>query len=449
MASTALPPVSQTTSFEAPTVHGEYQGKKVLGVEEKDIEKQKSPSQSEVTTLDDYPDGGARAWLIVLGTVLSGFGTFGFVNSWGVFQSYYEENLLKGTSPSTIAWIGSIQYALVFLPGLVTGRLFDIGIFKIPFAIASAIIVASCFVIAECTRYWHFLLCQGFALGLASGMVFGPSMGILGHWFKKRRGLALGVTATGSSIGGTVLPIAARKLIVQVGFPWTMRIIGFILLFILSIPNLTLARRLPPPHVTGGLLNLRAFKSPVFTVYSFSIWVSFLGLYTVLTYIDISAIQSGISPDLSFYLVSITNAASGFGRLSSAFMADRLGPINYFAPMTIIAALLTYAWPFAQSIGSLVAVAIIYGFSSGAFVSTFIMPVYEMGEISDVGRRTGMVMSIAEIGALVGPPISGAINHSSGSFEAVGYYAGTMVLFSASLLVLTKYLVLHTLRGKF
>ncbi|EEB97579.1 hypothetical protein MPER_03072, partial [Moniliophthora perniciosa FA553] len=215
---------------------------------------------------------------------------------------------MKGTSPSTIAWIGSIQvkiYSLVFLPGLVTGRLFDIGIFKIPFAIASAVIVVSCFVIAECTQYWHFLLSQGFALGLASGTVFGPSMGILGHWFKRRRGLALGITATGSSIGGTVLPIAARKLIVQVGFPWTMRIIGFILLFVLAIPNLTLARRLPPAHVTGGLFNLHAFKSPVFTIYSFSIW-------------------SGISPDFSFYLVSITNAASGLGRLSSAFMTDRL-----------------------------------------------------------------------------------------------------------------------------
>ncbi|KAL0065432.1 hypothetical protein AAF712_007496 [Marasmius tenuissimus] len=166
---------------------------------------------------DDFPDGGTRAWLVTLGTALTGFATFGFVNSWGVFQSYYEENLLKGTSPSTIAWIGSIQYALIFLPGLLTGRLFDIGIFKIPFAIASAVIVASCFIIAECTKHWHFLLVQGILFGLASGTVFGPSMGVIGHWFKKRRGLALGITSIGSSIGGTVLPIAARRLIDQVG----------------------------------------------------------------------------------------------------------------------------------------------------------------------------------------------------------------------------------------
>lgn len=33
-------------------------------------------------------------------------------------------------------------------------------------------------------------------------------------------------------------------------------------------------------------------------------------------------------------------------------------------------------------------------------------------------------MSIIAIGALVGPPISGAINAATGGFEAVGYFAG-------------------------
>jgi MCP family monocarboxylic acid transporter-like MFS transporter 10 len=48
----------------------------------------------------------------------------------------------------------------------------------------------------------------------------------------------------------------------------------------------------------------------------------------------------------------------------------------------------------------------------------------EMGEPWDVGRRTGMFMSISAIGALTGPPISGAIKSATGDFKAVGYYAG-------------------------
>lgn len=63
-------------------------------------------------------------------------------------------------------------------------------------------------------------------------------------------------------------------------------------------------------------------------------------------------------------------------------------------------------------------------FTSGAYVSTFQMPLYELGDIEDVGRRAGMAMTFVAIGAVVGPPISGAIYNASGGFSAVGYYAG-------------------------
>lgn len=48
----------------------------------------------------------------------------------------------------------------------------------------------------------------------------------------------------------------------------------------------------------------------------------------------------------------------------------------------------------------------------------------DMGETNDVGRRMGMFMSILSIGALAGPPISGAIDTATGGFQDVGYYAG-------------------------
>ena len=76
--------------------------------------------QEQAFVEDDYPDGGLRAWIIVLGvseltfvTVahahklhqasLGTFATFGFVNAWGVFQAYYEQGLLSTTSPSTMS----------------------------------------------------------------------------------------------------------------------------------------------------------------------------------------------------------------------------------------------------------------------------------------------------------------------------------------------------------
>jgi fucose permease len=63
-------------------------------------------------------------------------------------------------------------------------------------------------------------------------------------------------------------------------------------------------------------------------------------------------------------------------------------------------------------------------FCSGVYVSILSKPITEMGNIEDVGRRTGMSNCIAGVGALVGPPISGAINSATGNFKTVGYYAG-------------------------
>ncbi|KAL1661009.1 major facilitator superfamily domain-containing protein [Schizophyllum commune] len=405
--------------------------------------------KDEKAVYDDFPDGGLRAWTVVAGVRAPSTHSFGYVNSWGVFQSYYEENVLPDTSASAIAWIGSIQYALVFIPGLVTGRLFDLGYLKAPLFLATCVFVVATFLVAECTKYWHFLLCQGIVTGFACGIIFGPMMGIIGHWFRRKRGLALGMNAIGSSMGGTIFPIAARNLIKRVGFPWTMRILGFIILVALSVPNLVLQRRLPPKKVAGGFVNPKAFKYLPFTIYCLSGIVAFLGLYTVLTYIDVSATKAGVSEDFSFYLVSIANASSSLGRLGAGILTDKYGAINVMAPLTLICAVMTYAWPFARSQGSLIAIAVLYGVPSGAYVSNFLIPLYEMGEVEDIGRRTGMAMTFAACGALAGPPISGAIYGQTGGYEAVGYYAGSMIVAAVSMMLLVRFMVLKKFWGKF
>ncbi|EKM55121.1 uncharacterized protein PHACADRAFT_255517 [Phanerochaete carnosa HHB-10118-sp] len=412
------------------------------------IKPQQSSQEVEFALEDDVPDGGLKAWTVVAGASLGTLATFGFVNAWGVFQAYYEQTLLKDTSPSTIAWIGSIQYALVFVPGLVTGRLFDKGMFRVPLAVSSVFLVAATFLVAQCKEYWQFLLCQGFAVGLGAGVIFGPLLGVVAHWFKRRKGLALGVVAVGSSLGGTLFPIAIRNLIQEVGFQWTMRIVGFILLATLTFTNLTLSRRLPPRDASGPFINLQAFRNPAYTFYCAAGFVTFLGLYTVLTYIDVSAAFVGLDPNFSFYLVSVANAGSIVGRLAGGILADKYGALNVMIPATFIAGILTYVWPFVTNKGGYVAVGLIYGISSGVFVSMLAAPLVEMGETHDVGLRLGMFFTVLAFGALCGPPISGAINEATDGFKAVGYYAGSAVLVSVVLLILVRQLVLRRLWGK-
>lgn len=61
-----------------------------------------------------------------------------------------------------------MQYALVFVPALPIGRLFDVGYHKLPMLFASILLVASTLIIAHCKEYWHFVLVQGLLVGVGS-----------------------------------------------------------------------------------------------------------------------------------------------------------------------------------------------------------------------------------------------------------------------------------------
>lgn len=93
-------------------------------------------------------------------------------------------------------------------------------------------------------------------------------------------------------------------------------------------------------------------------------------------------------------------------------------------PFTLAAGILTFGWPYAKTSGDYVAIAVMYGICSGVYVAMLIAPIVRMGDAYDVGVRAGMYFTIVALGALAGPPISGAINVATGNFKMVGVYAG-------------------------
>ncbi|KAJ7143196.1 major facilitator superfamily domain-containing protein [Mycena crocata] len=201
-------------------------------------------------------------------------------------------------------------FALTYAIAVFMGRLFDNGWFALPAACASVALVVFTVLIAQCTEYWQFLLCQGFAVGIASGVIFGPTLAIVTHWFKRRRSTALGLTAAGASTGGSVIPIMVQKLIPHIGFPWTIRVLALLLLCTTGISNLCLKRRLPPVQTTGGIFNWRAFRYPPFSLYTFAVFL---------------ATNVGIAPSFDVYLLAIANASSGVGRIVTGLVGDRTG----------------------------------------------------------------------------------------------------------------------------
>jgi hypothetical protein len=51
------------------------------------------------------PNGGLQAWLQVLGAWILFFNTWGVLNEFGVFQTYYESGDLFTSTSSNISWV--------------------------------------------------------------------------------------------------------------------------------------------------------------------------------------------------------------------------------------------------------------------------------------------------------------------------------------------------------
>ncbi|KAJ7892925.1 hypothetical protein B0H14DRAFT_3681438 [Mycena olivaceomarginata] len=71
------------------------------------------------------PDGGLVAWMTVAGA------TFGYLYSFGVYETFYSLEYLTNHTPSSNAWIGSFQLMMPFTLGIVLGKLFDNGHFHL------------------------------------------------------------------------------------------------------------------------------------------------------------------------------------------------------------------------------------------------------------------------------------------------------------------------------
>ena len=363
----------------------------------------------------------------------------GVINTWGAFQTYYESNLLAGTSSSTIAWIGSFESFLLMLFGAITGPLFDAGYFHYLVAFGTFILPFGLMMASISSKFWHLILAQGVCCGLGAGSLFVPSVAILPQYFRQKRGLANGLAATGSSIGAVVYPIMFHKLQQQVGFPWATRAVGFVSLATCGL-SLSVMRVRFLPKEKRKLLQLSAFKEPTFVVFCAAMFMGFLGFYNFLVYIQPYAIDTNIVTNtLGFYLLAMLNAGSTFGRIGPNFIADKTGPLNMLTPAASATAVLAFAWTGVHNTPGIIVLAILYGLCSGGFVSLPPVVMASMTkDIRDLGTRLGMVFGVTSFALLVGTPIGGAILHSSHGYLGVQLFTACCLATSAILMAILR-----------
>ncbi|RMZ80006.1 hypothetical protein DV738_g3074, partial [Chaetothyriales sp. CBS 135597] len=348
---------------------------------------------------------------------------------------------LNEYSPSEVAWIPSLETFFMLIMGPVAGYLYDQHGPRWVLLIGSFLHVFGLMMASISHSYYQFLLSQGVCSAIGAAFIFTPAVSCVSTWFFRRRGMAVGLAASGSSLGGVLFPIMISRMIPQVGFGWAMRTAAFVILGLMIFANLTLKSRFPP---SKRPFSMAAFARPLTEVpIILLLLASFLfywGMFPVFSFITAVANGRGMSLQLSQYLVSVLNAGSIFGRTLPGILGDRIGRFNVMTVFCFLTAILVLAlWiPSSNNIGELF-FAPLFGFASGAAIGLTPALIAQISPIQEIGTRTGLVFGVGSLGALTGSPIGGALiadNH--GKYLYVQLFAGIVSMAGAVMFLVAR-----------
>jgi MFS family permease len=231
--------------------------------------------------------------------------------------------------------------------------------------VGSVITLLALFMTSLCKEYWQFSLAQALLMGIGIATVMLPAFAIVPRHFVRNRGAALGICVSGSSLGGVIWPIILRNVLYKVGFGWGVRISAFIMLPLLAAACLTIRLPRDQANLARPKPDLAIIKNLTLILLALGLFFTFLGLFSPFFYITTYTISLGLDASMAFYMISIINATSLFGRILPGFFADRVGPFNVLICAAGVSGIICACWTKATSMAGIVVLSAAYGFSSG------------------------------------------------------------------------------------
>ncbi|OBR12152.1 Major facilitator superfamily transporter [Colletotrichum higginsianum IMI 349063] len=376
-----------------------------------------------------YPEGGWTAWSQVLaGNMLNAL-AWGYPATFGVYQLYYTDKL--HLPAAQVSWIGSVQIFLTFALCTISGRLTDAGYARHAVLVGCVFVVFGSFMTSLCTRYWQIMLAQGVCTGMGLGVLFMPSVAIIGSYFKEKRSLALAVSTTGTGVGSLIFPSTLQYLVPQVGFPWAVRCSAFVALAVATIANMLLRPRLPP-RKSGPLVEWTAFREGPYILFTLGVFFYFMALYFGFFYINTYSRKIvGFSTTDSVSLLLITNGMGIPIRPVVGWLADRhVGPINMFMLMVFLLGGMEFVWIGVETRTGMYVFSVFFGLSNGAAQGVFVGSTASLTtDPQKMGTRFGMIATISGFASLAGPPTAGAIiDKAGGQYLGAQIWGGAMMI---------------------
>lgn len=353
---------------------------------------------------------------LILATI-GGVGLWSTVVVLPVIEAEFNVDRGGASIPYTATMIGFA------IGGVLMGRLADrVGI-MVPVMVGAAILGAGYILAAQVDSYWAFIAIQAVLIGaLGSSPTFGPLVADVSFWFRRRRGIAVAITASGNYLAGTVWPPVLEAAIAEFGWRDAYTATG-VFVIVTMIPLALLLRRradLDAQDPPGASALARINVSPamlkallVFAGIACCVAMSMPQVHMVAYCVDL-----GYGPAVGAEMLSMMLGLGIVSRVASGFIADRIGGLGTLilgSGLQMLA--MVFFLPF-DGLVSLYLIAALFGLSQGGIVPSYALIVREFFPAREASRLVSLVLMATVMGMALGGWMSGEIYDLTGSYAA-------------------------------
>ncbi|MEI8266323.1 MAG: MFS transporter [Betaproteobacteria bacterium] len=330
----------------------------------------------------------------------------------------------------------SVPYTLLMIGfgfgGILMGRLADRFGVTVPLFIGAAGLGLGFLAAALAPNIWLFALAHGIGLGLfGCSATFAPLVADTSLWFVRRRGIAVGICASGNYLAGAVWPPIVQHLVETQGWRTAYGVLAVVCA--VTLPLLALALRPRPPAAVAGVSPQAAAASTGSSGPGQPFGLSPGRAQALLCVAGLACCVAMSMPqvhivaycgDLGYgaargaQMLSLMLAFGIASRLISGLICDRIGGLRTLLLGSVLqgVALLLFI-PF-DSMTSLFIISALFGLFQGGIVPSYAIIVREHFPPAEAGARVGTVLMFTMLGMALGGWLSGQVFDWTGSYTA-------------------------------
>lgn len=309
--------------------------------------------------------------------------------------------------------------------GIVMGRLADrIGV-MVPALLGGLSLAVGFYLAAQSQSIIAFVAIMGFFVGfLGEASSYVPMVADTTHWFKRRRGLAVGVVISGSYLAGVVWPPILQSYFDAIGWRATLEGLALFCLIVTPLLAILLWPRMPLVDPLDGERADAVPERPLgMTRATLQTMLGAAGvgccvaMATPQVHIVAHATDLGYAAARGAEMLSLMLAGGVTSRLLSGWISDRIGGLRTLVLGSALQMCALLVFIPIQSLEGLYAASLLFGLTQGGIVPSYALIVRRFFPADQSGTRIGMVYMFTLFGMASGGWMAGAI------FDATGGYA--------------------------